>query len=88
MSSPPRAAKLGAVELRTISGIRVGASDGHKKGMMSMSKACDDSCAFTISSSHSDLHLEAGSTKERENWVKALQTLVQVYKTNPTSLRA
>jgi hypothetical protein len=79
--------KLGAIDLRNITGVKSGMSEGHKKGMLSMSKACDPDNAFSLTADRNPLDLEAGSARERDNWVKALSALMQMYKSDPASLK-
>ena len=83
---PPQK-KLGAVDLRTIQGVKAGTGEGHKKGMLSMSAAADPDCCLSITHDRGSLDLEAGSAKEKDNWVKALQALLQMYKTDPSALK-
>jgi hypothetical protein len=83
---PPQK-KIGAIELRTISGVRTGCNDGHKKGMLSMSTPADPENSFTVVTDRGSLDLEAGSMKERENWVTALSALLAIYKKDPASLK-
>ena len=83
---PPQK-KLGAVDLRTIQGIKSGTGEGHKKGMLSMSSPADPDCCISITTDRGSLDLEANSAKEKDNWVRALQALLQMYKTDPASLK-
>jgi hypothetical protein len=83
---PPQK-KLGAVDLRTIQAIKAGKGEGHKKGMLSMSTPADPDCCISITTDRGSLDLEANSAKEKDNWVRALQALLQMYKTDPASLK-
>jgi len=78
---------LGTVDLRTIQGVKAGMGEGHKKGMLSMSAAADPDCCISVATDRGSLDLEAGSAKEKDNWVKALQALLQMYKTDPSALK-
>lgn len=82
---PPQK-KLGAIDLRTVTGVRAGTNDGHKKGMLSTSKAVEADCAFTVLTDRGSLDLEANNFKDAENWVKAISLLLKVFRENPQAL--
>lgn len=69
--------KLGAVDLRSIMGVKAGTNEGHKKGMLSMSKPVEPDCAFTIITDRGSLDLEADSARNRDTWIKALTQLLK-----------
>lgn len=78
--------KLGAMDLRTVAAVRAGNGEGHKKGMLSTSKAAEPENTFVVVGDRSSLDLEANSVKERTLWVDALTKLLQIYRTNPSAL--
>lgn len=79
--------KLGALELRAVTGVRAGAgTDGHKRALLSMVKAVDNALAFSVVGDRNSLDLEASSAKEQEQWVKAFEKLLAVFRTNPAAL--
>jgi hypothetical protein len=77
--------KLGALDLGTVVSITKGPSDGHKKKAFSR-KTAEPECCFSIRGERTKLDLETSVKPEASQWVTALETLVQVYKTQPDML--
>lgn len=82
---PPQK-KLGAVDLRTVTGVREGTNDGHKKGLLSTAKPVDPDCAFTVLTERGSLDLEANNVKEKGTWVAAITLLLKLFRENPQAL--
>lgn len=72
--------KLGALDLRQVSTIKAGMSEGHKKALLTP-KAADPECCFTVVADRASLELEANSAKECKTWVEALTKLLHVFRT-------
>jgi hypothetical protein len=82
---PPQK-KLGAVDLRTVTGVREGTNDGHKKALLSTSKPVEADCAFTVLTDRGSLDLEASNPKDRDNFVKAFALLLKIFRESPSAL--
>jgi hypothetical protein len=82
---PPQK-KLGALDLRTVTGVRLGTNDGHKKGVFSTSKPVDADCAFTVLTDRGSLDFEANNPKDADTWTKAIALLLKLFRENPQAL--
>lgn len=72
--------KLGALDLRQVSAIKAGPSEGHKKALLTP-KAADPECCFTVVADRASLELETGTSRECKTWVDALTKLLHVFRT-------
>jgi hypothetical protein len=74
--------KLGALDLRQVSAVKAGVGEGHKKALISTTKAADPDCCFTVVADRASLDLEANSAKDCRAWVEMLSKLLHVFRTS------
>eukprot|EP01138_Halocafeteria_seosinensis_P014727 gb/GECG01015034.1/.p1 GENE.gb/GECG01015034.1/~~gb/GECG01015034.1/.p1 ORF type:complete len:2451 (+),score=419.39 gb/GECG01015034.1/:1-7353(+) len=82
---PKTKAKLGAVDLRSVSEIKQGKGPNHKKKLLSR-KEVDPTCCLSITAEKFSLDLETGQKTDVPKWVDAFQNLYEVFKTQPDKL--
>jgi len=83
---PKTGKKLGAMDLRSAAEVSEGPAAGHKK-RLGLGRKVKPECAFSVVGDRHNLDLEVMVAAQRKRWVKALQTLITVFKTNPDALR-
>jgi len=74
--------KLGALDLRQVSAIKAGVSDGHKGGMFGSKPKEPDAC-FSVVGVGAGLDVECTTIKDAKTWVEGLGKLLLTYKTAP-----
>jgi hypothetical protein len=84
---PPQK-KLGALDLRAATGVRLGSNKGHTRGFFSIfSKSARADCTFTILTDNgSSLDFEASSPEDADTWTKAIALLLKLFRENPRAL--
>jgi len=82
--NPGTKAKLGAMDLRTVVGVKKGQGVGHKPRLFGPSPTAEN--CFTVQGERSSLDLELAVEREVEDWVEALNLLLHTFKTNPAAL--
>ena len=84
---PKSGAKLGAIDLRSVSSLAMGAQEGHKKGRLQMGgrTAVAELC-FSLLGERVSLDMEGMTKGDTKKWSNALRTLLQVAKSNPGQL--
>jgi len=83
---PKTSKKLGAMDLRAVAGVEAGVKPGHTK-KFGLGRKVKEDCAFSVIGDRHNLDLEVMVAAQRKRWVKALSTLVEVFKTDPAALR-
>ena len=76
--------KLGALDLRTVVEVQAAPGPDHKKRLLG--RAIDPEKAISIVGERNTLCLETTNKGQRDEWFDAFQTLLHVFKTDPSAL--
>ena len=84
---PKSNAKLGAIDLRSVSNVVAGPQEGHKKSRLALgSRAANPELCFSIVGDRASLDLEGAVKGDVLKWTNALRAVLQVAKSNPSQL--
>jgi len=75
--------KLGAADFSTVSGVRLGCGDGHKKTSALGTKLLDEATCFVLATRSGEVCLECTTARDANAWVDALQRALHEHRTRP-----